>query len=293
MELKQIGRRVYLLQGPVNIGVVLLKESKVLLIDSGLDENYARQVEDLLQDYRFEVQYIFNSHAHADHTGGNRYFQKQTGCKIYAPALEAPMIRQPLIQSAVMFGGAPIKDLANRFIMSGPSQVEEFNQPLFKCDDLEIKLVELPGHSINQKGFLVEDVAFVADAIFPEKFFKRQRIPFVYNPFSQLDTFERLRNLEAACFVGGHFAPCKTIRPKVEKNFGQIMESLSFMRDSLKIPQPEDRIVKAFMDHFDLKKNNWEYFLYRTMVHGYLSSMFNRGEIKYKVMDNLLVWYAI
>ena len=293
MKLQKVTDRFSIITGPVNIGVLLLEKSRVALIDSGLHSKYGAGVYELLSDYRFKISCILNSHAHADHIGGNAYIQKKTGCSIYASRLEAPLIRQPLVQAAVLFAGPPIPDLTNKFIMAEPSKVEIINDAPDLLDELDIEIIELAGHSINQKGFKIDNVAFVADAIFPENFFKKQRLPFVYDPFAQLDSLEILRNIDAEIFIGGHFSPTKSIGAMIETNFSSIRSGLSFMRKLLQIPQPQDRIIKAFMDHFKLKKTGWEHFLYRTMVNGYLSSLYKHKEINFRIMENLLVWYAI
>ncbi|GAB4278561.1 MAG: MBL fold metallo-hydrolase [Candidatus Rifleibacteriota bacterium] len=293
MELIKISDRVRLIPGAANVGVILLKDSNVALIDSGLNQKQAEKILELLSDYRFEVSHILNSHAHADHIGGNAFIQQQTGCKILASPLETPMIRQPLVQAAVLSSGAPLIDLTNRFIVANPSSVEPFNTNELQIEDLTVKILDLPGHSINQKGFQIDNVAYVADTVFPDSFFKKQRLPFIYDPLAQLETLEKLRTLQAKTFFGGHFLPAPSIGTMIEGNFAVIRDALAFMRKTLKIPQPQDRIVKAFMDNFALKKNNWEYFLYRATVNGYLSSLHKHGEIRYRILDNLLMWYAI
>jgi glyoxylase-like metal-dependent hydrolase (beta-lactamase superfamily II) len=293
MELRRINERVFVIEGPANIGVIRLNNSCVALIDSGNSEKYAQKVHELLSDYRFKVTCILNTHAHSDHIGGNSFFYEKTGCRILASVLEAPTIRQPLIQSAVLFSGAPINDLLNRFIMANPSPADVFSENSLRLDDLEIQILDLPGHSINQKGFLVENTAFIADAVFPEAFFRKQRLPFVYDPLMQLQTLEKLRSIEATTYIGGHFQPSTSIKGMIANSQAHLESSLEFMRTLLKVPQPQDRIVKAFLDNFAMKKTGWEYFLYRATVIGYLSALHRHKEIGYRVLDNLLVWYAL
>lgn len=293
MELIRISDRVSWVKGPANVGVISLEEGKVALIDSGCDEKFSMQLYEMLSDYRFKISYILNTHAHADHIGGNAFFQKKCDCKIMASYLEAPTIRQPLIQAAVLFSGAPITDLMNRFIMANPSNTETLPPNIIELDDLKIKILDLPGHSINQKGFLVDGIAFIADAIFGEDFFRKQRLPFNYDPNAQMQTLEKLKSVEAKKFIGGHFPPIENISPLVSKNLSHLRQSLDFMHKLLQKPTSQEKIVKAFLDNYGLKKNNWEYFLYRAVVNGYLSSLHKLGSVKYRVLDNLLVWYAI
>lgn len=291
MELTKITDKTMYINGPANIGVILLEQGNVALIDSGLDHNYAKKVFSLLSDYRFKVTLILNTHSHADHTGGNNFFQDKYKCRIMAPILEIPMIQAPLIQSAVLFSGAPIPDLLNKFIMPYPSKVEEFDEDILQ--KYGIKLHDIPGHSVNQKGFIVNDTAYLADTLFPVSFFSKQRLPFHYDPIVQLETLLKLQKLDVKFFVGGHFKPTSDIKPMITENIKHIKSAISFMLEFLNAPQPQDRIVKSFMDHFDLKKKGWEHFLYRATINGYLSALYKHKKIKYRVLDNLLMWYAI
>ncbi len=292
MQLEKLAERVFYIAGPGNVGVVMLENSRVALIDSGVDRRYAEKLFGLLNDYRFKIELIINTHAHADHIGGNAFFQQKTGCRILASALEAPLVRQPLIQAAVLFAGAPIIELTNRFIMADPSRVEALSESDEMLAQYGLELIDLPGHSVNQKGVSVDGVMFFADSLFPESFFKKQRLPFIYDPFAQLETLDKLRKIKSSLYVGGHSGPVKDIGAMIELNASVIKDSLDFLRTTLKVPQPQDRVVKIFMDHFGLKKNNWEYFLYRATVNGYLSSLYKHKEIGFRVLDNLVVWYA-
>ncbi len=293
MELTRLGERTFYVAGPANVGGVILENGRVALIDSGIDEKYATRLFELLSDYRFKVAYILNTHAHADHIGGNNFFATRCNCRIFAAKLEAPTIRQPLIQSAVLFAGSPIQDLMNRFIIADPSPVEVFPGDQFELDGVNIRLLDLPGHSVNQKGFLIDDVAFVADTLFPEAFFKKQRLPFSYDPQMHTQTLEKMRTLSAKTFVGGHFPATGNIATLIASNLQHVDRAMSFMRELLRVPQSQDHVVKAFLDHFGMKKVGWEYYLYRATVNGYLSSLYRRGEVKYRVLDNLAVWYAV
>lgn len=292
MEITRLSEKVSFIPGPANVGILQLGNSEIALVDSGIDEAYAERILALLSDYRFKISYILNTHAHADHIGGNSLIQERTGCRILASTLEAPMIRQPLIQSAVLFSGAPIIELTNRFIMGKPSNVEILEGSEFKAGNLEIKILDLPGHSVNQKGFQVENIAFIADTLFPETFFRKQRLPFNYDPGAHINTLEKLKTIKARQYIGGHFHPTESIESMINLNLHHLNSALDFMRSLLKIPHPQDRIVKAFLDHFGLKKNNWEYYLYRATVNGYLSTLHRHGEANFRILDNLPVWYA-
>lgn len=292
MELVRLSERTYYIRGPVNVGVIVISGNRVALVDSGIDSSYAKRIHKILSDYRYEVACILNTHSHADHCGGNNYFQHECGCRVLASPLETPIIKYPLIQSALLFSGAPTEDLTNRFIMAMPSEAEPFTGDELDIEGEKIKVIDLPGHSINQKGFWFDGTAFVADALFDDMFFKKHFLPFNYDPLVQLETLKSMRGIAAKYFVGGHFLHTNNIQNMIELNERHLKESVDIMMQILKSPKSQERIVKGFLDNFGLKKTGWEYFLFRASVNGYLSALHRKGLVSYKVLDNLAVWYA-
>ncbi len=292
MELRAISERVQVIPGPVNVGVILLGDDRVALVDSGIDKRFGKNLLEFLSDYRYHVDCILNTHAHADHTGGNAFIQEAVRCRVLAGSRETPGIVNPLIQAVAMYGGAPFTDLMNHFIMAEPSQAENLPPEKLILDDLEIAILDLPGHSIDQKGFLVDGVAFVADTLFPIQTVEKHRLIYTFDPLSHLETLEKMKSISAKTFVGGHFPPCPSIDTLISMNQKHVSEGLTFLKGLLQVPQPMDRIVKEFLNHHKLKKMGWEHFLCRATVQGYLSTLKRRNEADYRVIDNLLVWMA-
>ena len=89
-ELIPITQNSYYIQSPAKIGLVTLGGEQVCLIDSGNDKDAGRKVRQLLDSRGWKLRAIYNTHSNADHIGGNRYLQGQTGCRIYAPGSSRP-----------------------------------------------------------------------------------------------------------------------------------------------------------------------------------------------------------
>ena len=88
-ELNQVGERSYYINCPAKIGVFKLNDTDVYLIDSGNDKDAGRKVRKILSENGWNLKGIINTHSNADHIGGNKYLQQQTGCKIFAEGIEA------------------------------------------------------------------------------------------------------------------------------------------------------------------------------------------------------------
>lgn len=77
-ELIQLTERTYYIKSPTNIGLFRLDEKNVCLIDSGNDKDAGRRIRQVLDANGWQLTAIYNTHANADHIGGNRYLQGQT-----------------------------------------------------------------------------------------------------------------------------------------------------------------------------------------------------------------------
>jgi len=75
-----IDNYIYLIHDPVS--------SETAVIDPAL----AQPVLNILQEKGWQLKYIFNTHHHSDHIGGNLQIKQQTGCKIIAAQADSARI---------------------------------------------------------------------------------------------------------------------------------------------------------------------------------------------------------
>ena len=102
-ELIQISEQSYYIQSPAKIGLVKLNDTEVCLIDSGNDKDAGRRVRKILDTNGWTLKAIYNTHSNADHIGGNKYLQAQTGCRVYAPGIECDFTRNPILEPAFLY----------------------------------------------------------------------------------------------------------------------------------------------------------------------------------------------
>lgn len=119
--------RVGFVPGGVNIGVIRIDDRHVLLVDSGLNDSTARKVLRWIKEaLDSEVVGILTTHGHADHFGAHAFVVKRTGARVFAPEHDAAVIRNPLLQTVFLYGGAdPLDSLRSRFLLAEASVVDE------------------------------------------------------------------------------------------------------------------------------------------------------------------------
>ena len=77
-KLTHITGNSYMFEGAVNLGMYHRGQGKCTLIDSGIDDDVGKRVINILKENDLVVDSIINTHAHADHIGGNSLVQKRT-----------------------------------------------------------------------------------------------------------------------------------------------------------------------------------------------------------------------
>ena len=67
-ELIQISEQCYYIQSPAKIGLYKLDDNNVCLVDSGNDKDAGRKVRRILDEHKWKLTAIYNTHSNADHT---------------------------------------------------------------------------------------------------------------------------------------------------------------------------------------------------------------------------------
>ena len=78
-ELIQAAEHTYYIQCPAKMGLWVPDGQHAVLIDSGNDKDAGRKVQKLLEAQGWALTAILNTHANADHNGGNALLQQRLG----------------------------------------------------------------------------------------------------------------------------------------------------------------------------------------------------------------------
>ncbi len=286
--------RVGYVPGGTNVGVVRIDAHHVMIVDSGLNDTIARKVLRAVQDeLDSEVVAIVTSHGHADHFGAHAFVKKRTGAVVHAPDLEACIIEHPEIQPALLYGGAdPLDDLKNRFLQAEPCDVDTIIDP--RADDIvgvDVRVIALPGHSLNQQGFVFDGVFFCADAVFPAGAIEKYKLPYLYGLTTHLESLERCLTVPCSRVVPGHGPMEESIEPLVNLNRSVIDQACQIIIDALMEPANSDDVCALLFRAMEVPVNKVQgYYLLRPTVMAYLSHLQRMRAISYEVRDGQMLW---
>ena len=290
-ELIQVSERSFYIQSPAKIGLVKLSDRDVCLIDSGNDKDAGRKVRQLLDANGWRLTAIYNTHSNADHIGGNKYLQGQTGCRIYAPGIEQAFTRAPVLEPSFLYGGYPFRELRHKFLMAQESDVQPLTQEILPEG---FTLLPLPGHFFDMAGVRTpDDVVYLADCLSSRETLEKYQIGFVYDVAAYLETLERVKTMQAKWFVPAHAEAGAEIAPLAQYNIDKVWEIAGRILEVCRQPLCFEAILQRLFAAYRLSMDFQQYVLVGSTVRSYLAWLKDTGKLSARCEDNLLLWERV
>lgn len=290
-ELVPISEKCYYINCPAKIGVYAPGGEQVYLIDSGSDKDAGRKVRRILEEKGWRLEAILNTHSNADHIGGNRYLQGQTGCRIYSGGIEAAFTEYPLLEPSFLYGGYPCRELRHKFLMAQASEVTDFSDESFPK---EIQVIPLPGHFFDMVGFRMPDGAvFLADCVSSRETLDKYGVSFLYDVEAYLETLDAVERMEAAVFVPAHAEASSDMRELVQYNREKVLSTGERILSICEKPMQFEGILREVFRGYGLAMNFEQYVLVGSTVRSYLSWLKDAGRLDAEFQDSMLLWRRI
>ncbi len=290
-ELNQAAPRTYYIQCPAKMGIWKLNDTDVVLIDSGNDKDAGRKVQKLLDAQGWRLACILNTHANADHNGGNALLQQRLGAPALAPGIDAAITSHPILEPAFLYGGYPCQTLRYKFLLAQPS----------KCDPLTeenlpegLEMLPLPGHFFDMCGFRTADgVWFLADCLSGANIVEKYHVNFIYDVAAYLDTLDKVCRLDGALFIPAHAEPAEDIRPLAKLNRAKVLEICGLILEVCREPLCSEDILQKVFQHYQLTMDFNQYVLVGSTIRSYLSYLLDKGQLSAEFADGKLLWRAV
>jgi glyoxylase-like metal-dependent hydrolase (beta-lactamase superfamily II) len=295
-SLLPLAERVWVLPGGVNIGVLAGNDGQFVLIDTGLNETSAKKaLKAVREELGGKVVAVLTTHAHADHFGGNAAVVKRTGATVHAPAFDEAFLRYPLLQPAMLFGGAdPLDALRGNFLLADPSPVDVIIQPgMITIAGIQLEAVPLYGHSPGQLGYIADDVFFCADVVLPQSVLNKYRIPYLFSLEDHLVAMERARATPHRVAVPGHgpvISPDE-LAQLVDLNTDLALHVVDETLELTASPRTAEAILHDLLTSFGAQAVDApSFYLLQPTVYAYLSHLQRQGLVAHEVRDGHSLW---
>ena len=296
MELVQLTEAAYQLRGGANAGLIV-QDGRAVLVDTGLDRDAAKKILRHIESLKIALAAVLITHAHADHFGGAATIRARTGAPVYAPAVEADVVANPIWEPLYLFSGAlPPAELRHKFTLAEPCPVDGIlgtgDQVL---GGVPFTVIPAPGHSPNQMMVAGGGACFVADACFAPEILHKHGIPFHVDIDQTLASLDALAALDGAyaAFVPGHGPAVPQIAPWAAENAARLVEIREAVASALAETADVGQIIRRTASHFGMTiPNPVIYWLTQTTVLACLASLQRAGRASVCVADNVLAWRA-
>ncbi len=288
-ELIQVSGNSYYIQSPAKIGLVKVNDAEVCLIDSGNDKDAGKKVRRILEENGWTLRAIYNTHSHADHIGGNKYLQAQTGCEIYAPGIEQYFTCAPVLEPTFLYGGNPAKELRHKFLMAQESDAKALTENALPEG---WQLIPLSGHSFDMVGFRTpDDVVYLADCLSSKETIDKYKVGFIYDVGAYLETLEMVKTMKAKMFVPSHTAPVEDIAQLAQYNIDKVLEVADKIVELCEEPVSFEGLLGKLFEEYDLVMTFEQHALVGSTVRSYLTWLKNEGKISSQIEKNT-IWYG-
>ncbi|MEO7911435.1 MAG: MBL fold metallo-hydrolase [Roseiflexaceae bacterium] len=294
--LQPIAGRAHYLPGSNNLGVVLTDDGGAIAIDTGLDKDTGRLLRKALDEANLRLRAIVNTHHHADHIGGNDYLVRNIAdVTIHAPRLEAALIENPLLEPIYLnMGAAPLSALRTKWLMAKGTTVDHLiDGQRLMIAGVELEVIALPGHSINQIGLAINGVCFAADGFFGTAILQKHGIPYAHDVGAQLGSLDRLAVRADLFYLPGHgdLTARDALEAVLAANQSAIARSTQLVREALIEPGELTAVARRVQHALGLSLAGIpQYAIFVSAVAAHLSYLEAHGQARVALEDAGMVW---
>lgn len=289
----RLSERVHALLGGVNCAIVDVGGGQALLVDTGLDKEYGRKIRRALEALALEPIVILSTHSHADHVGGNAYLLRQfPDAQVWAPEIEAELIRTPYLEPVYLFHGAkPLPELTGKWLQAPASAVHRVVEPgEVQVGEATIRLIDVRGHAHRQLAVEVDDVLLATDSVFGSETLAKYAIPFAQDVIGQLRAFEVVSEHPARLLLPGHGAPTTDLTAIAAANRRAVLSAAEAVVAACDGGSTEEVMAGATRSLGVVVDDLPRYHLDYCVVSAHLARARELGEVECRLVDGRLAW---
>lgn len=292
-HLEQLTPHIYYLTKGANC-CLIVQDDEAIIFDTGQDKDAGRYLKQACKRLQVSPRAILNSHAHADHYGGNAYLLKNFDIPVYAPHFEASFMQNPMLEPLYLFSGAkPLKELTSKWLLAPMSRVDvTLEAGTLQIGDFTFEIIETSGHAHEHYALRYGDTLLAADALFGKEVLTRYPLPYGQDIGKQIASAEKLRDYsDCQHIIMGHGAPSHDLQGLITANLTTFAEAAETVYQAAKDGSSSEQIMQQVCAAFAIEISDIpRYYLNQGVVLAYLSYLRAEGRLEPRLHKNQLIW---
>lgn len=259
-----------------------LNEKDIVLLDTG-SPSQRDLIQSALDENKFNVVGIINSHSHPDHVGNNKYFKEKYNCLIAMPMYEAGMCSS-LLNLKASHSNMTLTELEEQYgfmIFETDEYITSKQEEINFCG-VNFKIMHTPGHSPSHICIITpDDVGYMGDALISYELIDSIKIPFGFVLSEDLKCKDNLISLECSRYIVAHKGIYDDITNLIADNIRFYISRAESILDVIQGKMTMGEITKAALKNFRVAVNNmYKYELLFRMVGVYVDYLYETGRVR-------------
>lgn len=242
--------------GYCRIPLYMPDRSRAVMIDSGLKNPDREGILALLDRENIRVATLLTSHFHPDHVGNHTALKAAHGCTVYMTPFARIMSMDRSNLQAVGYETYTMRKTRGPYSYCGPDQIIPENADEISVDGHTFRLLWLPGHAVEQVGFITPDnVAYLADTVLSDHLLQSVKLPYYTCLRLDLQTKKNLQALRCCCYILAHNGVYDEISGLIDRNIATAHEKLHLVEDVADEWHTLEQLCAAVMRRLDMDLN--------------------------------------
>lgn len=292
MEIRPVRGNTYCIDtGMTYIPFYKVNDEEIIMLDTGWARGEREGIDRLLEDNKFKVAGIINSHSHIDHIGNNTYFKNKYNCVIAMPAYEAHVCSST-VNLKVYYSSQTLSEVEEHYghmVCETDIMISDVQNKIYVCGT-KFKILHTPGHSPAHICVITpDDVAYLGDSLISYEVMEGAKMPYAFILREDLKSKQKLYNLKCSKYVVAHMGMYDDIKRLIDDNINFYKSRAARIYEVINGAMTMEDILKAVIKSFDIRvKTINRYCVIERMLRSFVEYLNETGMIKLTMEDGFL-----
>lgn len=292
MKILEVKGNTYCIDtGMTYIPFYKINENEIIMLDSGWAKGERKGIEEVLENNKFKVVAIINSHFHIDHAGNNFYIKEKHNSIIAMSELEA-VISSSLDNLKLYYGEQTIRDVREHhehMIFKTDIIIEKHQKEISVCG-VNFNILHTPGHSPSHICIMTpDDVFYVGDALISYEVMKGSKLPYAFILSEDMKSKAKLYDIKCSKYVVAHKGIYDDITKLIDDNIDFYESRAMAIYELIDRSMTFECIMKVVLENLNIKVGStYKYYTVERMLKSYIEYLNDIEKIKLIMEDGFL-----